>query len=108
MQRSANARREPAWKVGDMVLLESEGTITRVPRSKLAPYFMGLLKVLEVLPGGTTYRLDVPPTRSRVHNGFSEQVLRPFVGVLDVPAPVGAAPAQLGGQSPCIGLPDEP
>jgi len=111
MIRTANRLRHdgPKWKSGDSVLLEAEG-ITHVPQGKLAPYFVGPLTVLEVLPGGSTYRLSLPPSWSRMHNAFHESVLRPFCGEPDeqvAPLPLTDT-IVLGGQSPCIGLQEEP
>ena len=93
----------PAYKVGDCVLLESDG-ITHVPQGKLAPCFVGPLKVIEVLPGGAAFRLDLPPGWSRMSNSFNEAVLRPYYGMARVPE----LPSRvLGGQSPCIGTVQE-
>ena len=67
---------------------------------------MGPLKILEVFPGGT-YKLDLPPNWSRMHNGFNSQVLRPFLGLPDTEEQAVETTTALGGQSPCIGLSDE-
>ena len=65
---------------------------------------MGRLKVIEFLPGGAAFRLDLPPGWSRMSNSFNEAVLRPYYGMARVPE----LPSRvLGGQSPCIGTVQE-
>jgi hypothetical protein len=90
-ERQASGRRpSPAYKVGDIVWLNSRNLRTTRPSKKLDHKNLGPFRVSEKV-NSRAYRLDLP-TSMRIHNVFHVSLLHPavddpFPGQKEIPPP---------------------
>ena len=77
MIRFANGKRKPvAYKLGDMVWLNRRNLTTRRPSQKLDSVRIGPFEITKVI-NRNSVQLKLPP-RSRIHNVFHVDLLRPY------------------------------
>ena len=62
---------------GDLVLLEATNIHTMRPMKKFDDKRYGPFKVLEKV-GASAYKLELPPSMSRIHPVFNEVLLHPY------------------------------
>ncbi len=80
-------RRHLEFAVDDQVLLSTAHLPLPPPLTrKLAPRWLGPLRVIERI-GAVAYRLELPPSLTRLHNVFHVSLLRRFEGTAPAPRP---------------------
>ena len=79
---NADRKRRPApqFQPGDLVLLNIKHIRLRSKlKAKLAPRYLGPFKILESVGSyGLSFRIELPPALSRVHNVFHVSSLKPY------------------------------
>ncbi|KAJ9522416.1 hypothetical protein QJQ45_008282 [Haematococcus lacustris] len=87
-QRYANKRRrDVTFSVGDSVLLSTKNLRNAPGRArKFLPRYVGPFKVTGKL-GEAAYRLELPPTMSRLHPVFHVSLLKKYTGSQGFPPP---------------------
>ena len=65
------------YSPGDLVLLEATNIHTIRPMKKFDDRRYGPFKVLEKI-GASAYKLELPPSMSRIHPVFNEVLLHPY------------------------------
>jgi hypothetical protein len=65
------------FKVGDKVYLSTRNIKTKRPKTKLDNKMAGLYSVVEVMPSGLAYRLDLKGNHGRIHDVFHISLLEP-------------------------------
>jgi hypothetical protein len=84
--RNANKSRrpDPAYKVGDMVMLDSRNIRRRIKKNgrsaKLYPRFIGPFKIIRAEPRTSNYKLELLPKVdfTSIHPNFHSSLLRPY------------------------------
>ena len=78
-------------KVGDLVLLSTEHYNLQLPSQKLAPKWLGPLRVLEV-QGPNTVRVEIPPRLARLTPLQNVENLKPYHSCPEEVGPSHQAP----------------
>jgi transposase InsO family protein len=74
----ADQTRTPPKRIeqGDFVWLSTKNIKLAYPSQKLAPRWIGPVRVASVIDEGKAYRLELPDHLSRIHNAFHPDLLR--------------------------------
>ena len=70
-------RRDASFKVGDSVLLSTEGLELRSGTNKLCSRYVGPFEVIEVV-NANAYKLKLPPQLQALHPTFNIEKLKPY------------------------------
>ena len=72
-------RRPHEFKEGDLVLLSTKNFKFKKGVKKLHPKYIGPLKIIKMYPHGTSARLEMPSSYSRVHVSLSSKSTMPLL-----------------------------
>ncbi len=91
--------RPPVYVVGQKVWLSTKNIPLRSVSNKLAPKFIGLFAVTEII-SPVAVRLNLPPAYRRIHPAFHVSKIKPvFRSRINPPAPVPPPPRLVDGET---------
>jgi Reverse transcriptase (RNA-dependent DNA polymerase)/RNase H-like domain found in reverse transcriptase/Integrase zinc binding domain/Chromo (CHRromatin Organisation MOdifier) domain/Integrase core domain len=81
-QANKHRRKDPGYKVGDFVYLDTKNLRLRIKQkgrsAKFYPRYVGPFKVIKSKPATSTYKLELPP-QYKIHPTFHSKRLKPAI-----------------------------